>query len=128
MRIKFSAKLFVALAVLLGAMVVLGACGGGEDASGGGEGEITVILTDYKFEPETIELVKGQTYTLVLKNEAKQNHDFVVEELEINEEITPGESVTVEVTPAEAGTFEVLCTIEGHVDLGMTGEIVVRDN
>jgi nitrite reductase (NO-forming) len=42
-----------------------------------------------------------------------------------NNPLKPGESGTSEFVPSEEGTFYYICTVPGHREMGMVGEIVV---
>jgi FtsP/CotA-like multicopper oxidase with cupredoxin domain len=42
-------------------------------------------------------------------------------------EIQPGEHATLEVSSLEAGTYRTLCTISGHEQAGMVGQLMVVD-
>ena len=42
-----------------------------------------------------------------------------------NNPLKPGESGTSEFVPAEEGTYYYICTVPGHREQGMVGEIIV---
>lgn len=125
--------MLVAAAALL--MLALAACGGGDGnggggnggGGGGGEGTITVDMTEFKFEPNNIQAKTGQiTFNLV--NNGSVDHDMHIEipgNAQTSPLVGPGESTTWTVTIDEAGTYEVWCTVPGHRESGMEGQLEV---
>jgi plastocyanin len=107
------------------------ATGAGVEAGGGGksatvlklEAEPTAIAYDKK------KLVaKAGDVTIDFKNPAPIEHDVAIEkdgqEIAASELITEGEtSVSTELKP---GTYTFLCTVPGHAEAGMEGELVVK--
>lgn len=55
--------------------LIVGACGGGETVADGGE--VTIVMTEYQFEPSEIRLAPGTTVTFVLSNEGEKDHEFM---------------------------------------------------
>ncbi len=114
--------------------------------------EITVIFTDFMYAPNTITVPVGQPVTLTFKNEGAIEHDFVVEEIPVTEVqvqddstgghhhnmedmpeydlhvSTPaGGSNVLQFTAVEPGTYRIFCSVEGHVEAGMIGELIVTE-
>lgn len=88
--------------------------------------DITVKMVDgpnYAFDPKTIELTVGTTYTLKLKA-GKEFHTFTAKDLGIDQIMPGGVDATVAVTPTKAGTFQLVCL--PHQSLGMVAQIVVK--
>lgn len=100
---------------------------------------------ELKFFPNTFEFVAGNTYKLILDNPSPEKHYFTskdfadaswtrkveagnvevkgaVRELELKPEAT-AEWIFV---PMKSGTYTLRCTIPGHAEAGMMGEIVIR--
>ncbi len=119
-------------------LLVLSACGGGQKVST----TFNVTLSDFKFTPDTFVVPAGKEITLNLKNEGEVEHEFVIMKLGTNagehfgpededniyweEELEKGESKTVTFTaPSEPGEYQVICGIEGHLEAGMVGKLVV---
>jgi len=121
----------VSAAALL--MLALAACGGGDDNGGNGGGDgapagaITVNMTEFKFEPATIEAQTGEiTFNLV--NDGTVDHDMHIEipgNPQTSELVGPGESATFTVTINEPGEYEIWCTVAGHRESGMEGTLKV---
>ena len=119
----------VLVAVLTVALVAAG-CGGDDDdaevdsGSQGGTGHETpveVTADDFAFEPATIDGEAGETLTLEIENAGDAPHTFTVDELDVDEEIPPGESVEVEVTVPDSGGVDFYCRF--HEGRGMKGAI-----
>ena len=53
-------------------------------------------------------------------------HDFTVKELDIHIHGGPGDTVKQTMTFAKPGTYEFYCSIAGHKQAGMKGELVVQ--
>lgn len=131
------------LAVLLFA-TFLSACAGGPAPT-----KVTVTMTEFGFEPKTISVTAGSPVELTLVNEGAVEHDFVVEviavtdvsssntgehhmsteehsEYDLHTSTAAGETSTLAFTPTEAGTYQIICSVPGHKDAGMTGELIVK--
>jgi uncharacterized cupredoxin-like copper-binding protein len=110
--------------------------------------EVTVSLGsaagELKFFPNTFEFVAGQTYQLLLDNPSPQKHYFTSKDFAdaswtrkveagnvevkgaIRElELKPGASAQWMFVPMKPGTYSLRCTIPGHTEAGMTGEITI---
>lgn len=62
---------------LVGALaLILAACGG--SAATAENGELVIDLTEFEFNPSSIELVVGQEVTFVLSNQGEKEHEFMV--------------------------------------------------
>ena len=126
-------------------MILLTGCAG---ASQQPVTEITVEASDFTYEPVTITVPAGQPVTLMLKNVGKVEHDFVVDNINVadvkasdsgpathhqmdqNEYdlhffAKAGETATLQFTAMEPGTYEIFCSVEGHKEAGMIGELIV---
>lgn len=136
-------KILVAL-VVISIPFLLAACGDDEDtsteaaapsttaaeestaASGGGE---TVDLSEVEYEINPAEAsVKAGSVTFNVSNDGQSVHNLEVEGNgveEATETLQPGDTgrLTVDLEP---GTYEMYCSIDGHEDLGMKGEITVQ--
>ncbi|MEW6684031.1 MAG: cupredoxin domain-containing protein [Nitrospirota bacterium] len=109
--------------------------------------EVTITLTEYKYEPARVEVQSGKPVELHLVNSGKVLHEFVsdvlsdvtvdletkgtialvhgVEELEV----LPGATVVLRFTPKKAGEFGFRCDAEvpvSHHESGMKGTLIVR--
>ncbi|MEW6287938.1 MAG: cupredoxin domain-containing protein [Chloroflexota bacterium] len=117
--------------------LVLSACGGG-----GASTTINVTMTDFHFEPMEFTVPAGQEITLNAVNNGAVIHEFVIfklgtdagekfgdedeENIYWEVEVEPGQSVTTTFTaPSEPGEYSVTCGIEGHLEAGMNGKLIV---
>lgn len=100
---------------------------------------------ELKFFPDHLELTTGQSYKLVLKNPSPIKHYFTAKDFAdgswtrkvqvgkveikgaIHElELKPGGEAEWVITPMKSGTYELYCSVSGHKEAGMKGEIVVK--
>jgi plastocyanin len=73
--------------------------------------------------PSTLIVNKGDEVKLTLRNVAKAEHGFSIDELGIKEVIPPGETKVVTMTPKEKGVLRYYCQLhKGHVG----GQLLVR--
>lgn len=87
-----------------------------------------VVLTEYRYEPPSINLKVGQKVKLSLRNDGTVVHDFSVPDIKFaSGDIAPSEKKTVELTFKKPGIYRILCTVPGHEALGMTGAVVVSE-
>ena len=101
-------------------------------AAAGGGGTTDVGMTEFKFDPNDLEVTAGDT--IALSNDGKIPHNFTIvegndptgggAELAASDDVSPGDTgdLTVDVEP---GKYSFLCTIPGHAEQGMTGSITV---
>lgn len=95
---------------------------GENDSEGTATGERQEIsMVDNAFQPENITVEQGDT--LVFVNDGDNSHTVTVPGLDVDQEVAPGESVTVEAD--EAGTYELVCRFHEPV---MTGTITVEES
>ncbi len=107
---------------------------------------IAVSMTDaMRFSPEKIDVKQGDTVKLVLKNDGKVLHEFVIGTRKDLDEhaalmvrfptmehdepymahVKPGQTGTIIWTFNKAGSFDFACLIAGHYQAGMVGKITV---
>jgi plastocyanin len=95
---------------------------GSEDVSG--TGQIELELDDFYFEPTVLEGEAGEALTVNLFNEGDAPHTFTIDELQIDEELQPGdEDVTADVTFPDSGALVFYCRF--HATQGMRGGLSV---
>lgn len=99
---------------------------------------------ELKFVPNHLEFVAGETYKLILDNPSPVKHYFTAKDFAdaiwtrkvqagkvevkgaIRElELKPGAVAEWIFVPQKAGTYELHCSIPGHAEAGMVGEIVI---
>jgi len=99
---------------------------------------------ELKFVPDTVEFVAGKRYKLVLDNPSNSKHYFTAKDFAdsiwsqkveagnveikgaIHEvELKPGAVADWVFVPVKAGTYELHCSIPGHAEAGMVGNLTV---
>lgn len=111
---------------------------------------VTVELLEHDFNPKHLVLKADKPYRLVLKNTGEKDHYYTAEAFfksvawrkaqtpkphggEIKapyftafEAYKKGGQIELFFVPVTKGKFEVICTIDDHKDLGMSGTITVE--
>ncbi|MEB3311785.1 MAG: plastocyanin/azurin family copper-binding protein [Snowella sp.] len=100
---------------------------------------------ELKFVPDHFDFVVGQKYKLILENPSPTKHYFTAKDFAdaswtqkvqagkveikgaIHElELKPTGQAEWVFAPMKAGTYKLYCSIPGHAEAGMTGEIVIK--
>lgn len=89
----------------------------------------------------TITLKEGTTYTVTVDNVGTMPHAWEISStkaittsplfnagIDITSYISPGSSGSVTFTPNKTGNFYYVCTVPGHIALGMWGSLVVTSS
>ena len=99
---------------------------------------------ELKFEPNTLEFVTGKRYNILLTNPSQLKHYFTAKDFAdgiwtqkveagkveikgaIHEvELKPGATAEWVFVPLKPGKYTLRCSVPGHTEAGMTGEITV---
>lgn len=89
--------------------------------------EVNVSGTDFAFSPKKILGHVGEKVVINFTNDSEHMHNFVIPELDLSTAVLePGDTESLEITPATAGTFQIICSIAGHKEQGMFGELIVK--
>jgi len=82
----------------------------------------------YKFNPARITATAGQPVTVTLDNKDSIAHDWKVEGVTGAEtgEVNARGKKTITFTAPARGTYTIVCTLPGHLEAGMKGELVVN--
>lgn len=115
----------IALAAAPLLAILIAACGGGTAATTTG-GPIKLTLTEFKYSTPTIELKADDKATLELTNAGTVEHDFTLDAAGLKVLIQPGKSATRTLGPLKAGTYEIFCSVPGHKEAGMKGQLIVK--
>jgi plastocyanin len=83
------------------------AASGDNGGGGGGGNSVTVTAADFSFDPETVTAAAGDT--IELSNEGDSPHNLQAEEAGIDEDVDPGEKVSVDLDEVEPGTYDFIC-------------------
>ena len=125
--------------------LLLTACGGSAQSAT----EITLNATDFMYSPVSVTVPVGELVTLTFQNTGAVEHDFVIEKIDASVDMVedsgsdthhmhgadanydlhfsaqPGETSTVKFTVSESGTYQFFCSVTGHKEAGMIGELIV---
>ena len=136
-RARLRARVLGLAALLLSTTLVFTGCsalkkaqGGGEHGgSGGGKDSITVLAqAGYKFSPATVTVAGGHPITVSLKNEDSVAHNWEAEGVpnSLVPELAGKKSGSVTFNAPAPGKYRVVCTLPGHAEAGMVGELIVQ--
>lgn len=107
---------------------------------------VTVELGDYFFKPNVITLQVDRPYKIEIKNGGVEKHEFTASAFYLSAalrkvqdasgeykgphlgevEVFAGQQTDLYLIPTVAGVFDLVCEIEGHLEKGMFGKIVVE--
>jgi len=81
----------------------------------------------FRFQPEALRAPAGTPVRLVYTNADAVPHDFVLDgEATAHIAVLPGRTAAIEfAAPTRPGTYAFYCSIAGHREAGMTGQLVV---
>ena len=106
--------------------------GGGAAASSSappakpGVQRVTVTGVDFKFEPSTLRIPAGKAVDLVFQNQSSSSpHTFTIEGTNFELKADPGGTESGTLKGLKPGTYQFICSIPGHLQLGMKGTLVV---
>lgn len=101
------------------------AAGGGAQAGGAGAPITLEAMDPYEWSLETFEAAPGQV--IQITNVGLSQHDFSVDEWDVKVDLPSGEPVEVTVPDdATAGeTFVYYCSVPGHREGGMEGQLTI---
>lgn len=89
--------------------------------------EIQVEAGEFFFEPKEIQVKKGETVRITLRNTGTKMHNWVIDEFDAaTTQIGPGETETIEFVADQSGEFEFYCSVGNHRQLGMVGTLIVE--
>lgn len=127
-------------------LILLSACSSGPSKPAT---DITVEMTDFAYSPSSLTVPAGQPVTLTVENIGNIEHDFVVDKIDATTKAVQdsgsdthhahgeeqnydlhisagaGETSVFQVTVSEPGTYQIFCSVEGHKEAGMVGELIV---
>lgn len=97
-----------------------------ESADEAGVKEFTVTGSNYKFEPSTLAVKKGDKVKITFKN-AGGFHDLVIDKFNVKTPIIKsGDQASIEFTADKTGTFQYYCSVGNHRAMGMVGTLTVQ--
>ena len=112
----------VALALLVGLALALGACGGADARVAAPAA--TVRMGDFDYQPADITVGAGSEVTVV--NDGGVIHNWIVRGAGVGTaELKPGRSIIVDLQGVKPGTYTVYCDQPGHVEAGQVGTLTI---
>jgi uncharacterized cupredoxin-like copper-binding protein len=89
--------------------------------------KVALIANDIEWNITTINAKVNQPIEITFTNAGALDHDLVIDELGIDMLLAPGDTEVITITVDHAGTIPYICSIPGHEEAGMVGELVVTD-
>ena len=110
----------------LTAVALLASCGGSPSQP---SGSIKVTMTEFKFDPSTINHASGKI-VFWLVNSGNSQHDLSIRDssgktIATSELLSAGDTKEFDVNDLAAGTYTYFCTQPGHEASGMKGTLTV---
>jgi plastocyanin len=88
---------------------------------------VQVIASQFRFQPDTVRVRSGQPVRLTYTNTDTTYHDWAVEGVRgADAGARPGQSSVMTFEAPGPGVYKVLCTVPGHEQLGMVGQLIVE--
>jgi FtsP/CotA-like multicopper oxidase with cupredoxin domain len=111
-------------------------CSGQSDVTRSGAGDraaatastFDVTLSEFSIAPDMIHAPADAPLTFDVTNEGSAAHTFAVQtddKVYQTEQVQPGSGATLSVPALSPGTYKTYCTVAGHEDLGMVGQLMV---
>lgn len=126
--------LIIGFALAIALAVAVAGCSGpattGSSTGSGANGdssEVRFTVSEWKYEPGTIQVPSGRPVTLIMDNKGVIEHDFHVPALGLTVVAKAGETAKQTVTFDKPGTYDYECSLPGHKEAGMKGKFVVGD-
>jgi cytochrome c oxidase subunit 2 len=89
--------------------------------------EFTVTGSNFKFDPATLTVNKGDTVKITFKNAGTAPHNITFTDFSAaSKTITSGANDTVQFVADKAGTFQYYCSVGNHKAMGMVGTLTVK--
>ena len=92
----------------------------------------TIILDSYSYSPDHIVVQAGKPVELTLTSVTTITpHNFIIQELAVEQDTGAGKTATVRFTPMQPGTYQIYCDkklpfFPSHREKGMEGRLEVR--
>ncbi len=92
----------------------------------------TIVLEDYRFNPNRLDAKVGQSLTVILTNAGTVRHDLNFPSIHmpglegVESMLEPGETRTIVLSFDQPGSHVFSCSLPGHASLGMTGAVFVQ--
>jgi uncharacterized cupredoxin-like copper-binding protein len=87
--------------------------------------EVQALDLPFRYEPTELTVAAGEPVTIRLINGGTVEHDFTIDDPGFQLAVAVGETAEGTLTDLAAGTYQFYCTVPGHKENGMTGQLVV---
>jgi len=88
---------------------------------------VNVTAVEFKFRLSKLSVPKGSVVTFKITNRGNSPHDFDIPTLKKGTAyLAPGKSALFKLIASKSGRFRFVCTVPRHVELGMTGNFIVK--
>ena len=88
---------------------------------------VNVTAVEFKFKLSKLSVPKGSIVTFKITNRGNSPHDFDIPTLKKGTAyLAPGKSASFKLIASKSGRFRFVCTVPRHVELGMTGNFIVK--
>lgn len=89
--------------------------------------EISVVGTEFNFNPASISVKADEKVKIAFKNNGRAPHNLVIEGLNTGTKtINGGQTDVIEFTAPSSGTYTFFCSIPGHRASGMEGNLKIE--
>ena len=87
---------------------------------------VQVDMHEFAFTPSQITIAANTDVQATFTNTGALPHNFTCDQLGLKTpDDPPGESTSITINAA-AGTYDFICSIPGHADAGMRGQLIVQ--
>ena len=87
--------------------------------------EFTIRESNFRLDPETITVNKGDTVRITVINNEGMHNLFIEGYDERTSTVSAGNTEIIEFVADEAGTFDMWCEVGSHRSSGMEGTLIV---
>lgn len=112
----------IRLAILAALLLALAGC-----SSTPAPLRITLVAEDIMWNTHEIHAKVNQPVELTIRNDGALDHDIVIEDLDVDILLSPGDIEIIHFTVDHATTIEYICSIPGHEEAGMVGRIIISE-
>ncbi len=82
---------------------------------------------EFAFNPDSLTVSAGEEVEITFTNDGNLSHNLTIPAFDVETEtIQAGNSTTVTFTADQTGTFDIICSVSGHKQAGMVGELTVE--
>lgn len=87
---------------------------------------IVIKATEFSFATNSLNVIAGQPFQIILQNTGTVEHDFEIAGTNIHVHAGSGQTASQVATLMQPGTYQAVCTLPGHMEAGMISVVHVR--